>query len=260
MDRIPAVSIVVPTLNEEKYLPLLLESLAPIDAPKEVIVVDGQSTDGTRDVVSRFSSRFIGDSSLVCIESQTRGTSAQRNLGAEHARHDVLLFLDADVLVPSPEAYRHVIATFVAKKYSIASTTVKPIGFDLPASLIYMAGTLFQVFMLAVCRRAFFSGFCMLVRKDAFTQVGGFDVALRVGEDNDFSYRVSRIGRSGLIRMPILVSSRRFKKYGYWSTYGKWSYGTILGLFGNFRRAQHIPYRFGEFADEVQYNKPNEKV
>ena len=48
---VPPASIIIPALNEEKYLPVLLESLRQVSAPMDIIVVDGNSTDGTAQVI-----------------------------------------------------------------------------------------------------------------------------------------------------------------------------------------------------------------
>lgn len=246
--RIPHVSIIVPTLNEERYLPFLLQSLTVIDAPKEIIVVDGQSSDATARVVEDFKSSFTGASSLNCIVSPVRGISAQRNFGAERASHGIILFLDADMVVPSPDVYEKFISTFEKRRLTLATAIIGPAERDVRASLIYWSGTITQFLWLLV-GRAFFSGLCMLVRKDVFKKVGGFNIELRVAEDNDFSDRVSRIARCGLIYVPMYASSRRFKKYGYWRTYRKWLYGGLLAQLGHPDKAQKIPYAFGEFTD-----------
>lgn len=246
--EIPPVSIIIPTLNEETYLPLLLGSLARIDAPMEVIVVDAHSDDRTLEVAQSFSDRFGGVSSLQVLLAPTRGVAAQRNFGAKRASHDILLFLDADVIVPSPEAYRVLISRFCARGYVVATALSRPIGIDVRASFIYATQIIFQSAML-MFGRALFSGACMLVRKETFERVGGFDTALRVAEDNEFSERAGKAGRRGLIAVRVPVSSRRLKKDGYSRTYAKWLMGGLLAVFKRSQMAQSIPYTFGEFGD-----------
>src|SRR5262245_48069869 len=96
------ISIVIPTLNEERYLPRLLESLSRGGSRSlDVIVVDGRSEDGTCEVVERFRREVPSHLSLRLLSSPVRNVSAQRNQGAAVARHETLLFLDADVVVES---------------------------------------------------------------------------------------------------------------------------------------------------------------
>lgn len=55
----------------------------------------------------------------------------------------------------------------------------------------------------------------MLTTKKVFLEVGGFDENLRVSEDVDYSRRASKIGPAKIFTVPIKVSTRRYKKYGY---------------------------------------------
>ncbi len=90
----PALSIIIPTLNEEKYLPTLLTDLSrQTYTGFEVIVVDGHSDDQTVSKANHFIHRLPH---LTVINSPIRDVSHQRNLGAQQARAEVLLFLDAD--------------------------------------------------------------------------------------------------------------------------------------------------------------------
>ena len=122
-----AVSIIIPTLNEEWYLPLLLDSLKKVSAPLDIIVVDGNSTDGTRKVVEDYASFFTEASSLRLVLSDKRSISLQRNIGAEQARHDILIFCDADIIMPSSVAHEAMISEFVENKYVVAAPVLVPI-------------------------------------------------------------------------------------------------------------------------------------
>ncbi len=94
----PFFSIVIPTLDEEKYLPLLLSDLVDQDFSSfEVLVVDAQSTDGTQRVARSYSTKLP----LTFLSSSLKNASAQRNLGAEHAQGSWLLFMDADNRLPT---------------------------------------------------------------------------------------------------------------------------------------------------------------
>jgi glycosyltransferase involved in cell wall biosynthesis len=96
--RKPQFSIVIPTLNEEKYLPQLLEDLAEqTEHNFEVIVVDAHSDDATIENAQKFSPRL----SLTVLNSPKRNVSHQRNLGAAKARAPWVLFMDADDELPS---------------------------------------------------------------------------------------------------------------------------------------------------------------
>jgi glycosyltransferase involved in cell wall biosynthesis len=86
------LSIVIPTFNEEKYLPGLLKTLQEQTFKDyEIIVADNDSSDATRTIAVMAGARVVGGG------LPARG----RNLGAEVARGEWLLFLDADVILPS---------------------------------------------------------------------------------------------------------------------------------------------------------------
>jgi len=91
----PRLSVVVPARNAGLHLARCLEALGRSQrADCEVIVVDDCSTDNTRQIVERYSARYL------CTPSQM-GPAGARNLGARHARGEVIVFVDADVVLPA---------------------------------------------------------------------------------------------------------------------------------------------------------------
>src|ERR1035437_2498822 len=95
---IDELSIIIPALNEEHYLPRLLQSIVKQDyrGKLEVIVVDGGSKDNTVKLAGEFKEK-IKD---LIIASTSKGISHQRNFGAEKAKYKYLMFLDADTFLP----------------------------------------------------------------------------------------------------------------------------------------------------------------
>jgi glycosyltransferase involved in cell wall biosynthesis len=93
----PTFSIIIPTLNEEKYLPHLLHDLSMQTFNDfEVIVVDGKSKDKTVELAKK----TIKRNSLVIIISPLANVAQQRNLGIQKAQGRWLLFIDADSRIP----------------------------------------------------------------------------------------------------------------------------------------------------------------
>jgi 1,2-diacylglycerol 3-alpha-glucosyltransferase len=85
----PLVSIIIPALNEEKYIEKTLKSVRRQTYPKiEVIVVDNGSTDRTGEIAKKYANKVIVE--------EKRGIGIARNRGAKEAKGDILLFLDAD--------------------------------------------------------------------------------------------------------------------------------------------------------------------
>ncbi len=208
----PLVSVVVPTLNEEQYLPHLLESLVGIEN-MDITVVDGNSTDQTTAVVSRYFDRFSGTSSLRLIQTNDRSIAKQRNLGARASNHAILLFLDADVVIPSHSTYHDLLDLFLAREWSAMNPkyTSHPLdnhrfgfwGFE----IIY----LLQKVSIAI-GKPFFTGACIFTHRDIFERIGGFDETLLLSEDMDFARRITPHRPCGVVPIKVATSTRRLKK------------------------------------------------
>ena len=92
----PKLSIVIPTLNEENYLPLLLTDLQnQTEKDFEVIIVDAKSQDSTKKVAHSFTKIL----QLQFIEAQKKRAAFQRNVGAKHVKSEYIFFLDADTRI-----------------------------------------------------------------------------------------------------------------------------------------------------------------
>lgn len=207
------VSVVIPTLNEEGYLPRLLETLAAQTvAAREVLVVDAGSTDGTREVAEAAGALFLRGGGLPGIS---------RNYGAEWATSEWILFLDADVRLP-PTALAEIIAETRRRRLDAASTAFVPDGRGL--------GVRFQHWL---SREYFWAtskvgwshsiGAFLFVRRALHLEIGGFDHTIRVAEDQDYVLRLHRAGRYAFTRRPVVeIATRRFDEEGLLHMSAKW--------------------------------------
>jgi len=92
-------TVVIPTLNEERSIPLLLRDiLAQSYLSVEIVVIDCKSTDNTKKEVLAVGRR--SPIKITFISSDKKGPAYQRNLGAQHAQGQFLIFLDADSRLP----------------------------------------------------------------------------------------------------------------------------------------------------------------
>lgn len=198
--RTPALSVVVPTLDESAFLPALLDSLARCgeQAPEETIVVDGGSADDTLEIARRAGARTI---------RAPRGRGGQLRRGALAATGDVLLFLHADVRVEAGSlaavraAFRDpdVIATGMRQRIDGDGLLYRLI--ERTADLRVRGGWVYGDSGLAV-------------RRADYERVGGF-AELPLFEDLDLSRRLRRRGRVRLLRdAELAVSARRWQRDG----------------------------------------------
>jgi glycosyltransferase involved in cell wall biosynthesis len=252
----PPASIIIPTLNEEHYLPLLLHSLKDISSPLDIIVVDGASEDNTRRVVKEFQPLFINKSSLTLVHCAERNISLQRNLGAEKAKYDIFIFCDADVIFSSPLMYEKLVIHFQKKNYSVAAPILRPIEHGVLFRLMYQSLSSLQRLLL-LFKRPFFPGSCLLTTRSVFESTGGFDTSILLAEDVDYSRRAAKFGLPGLISIRVPVSARRAIKYGY-----SWILPEIPNVFrllftGRFKH-ETIYYPFGEYSGKKAHHVNNQ--
>ena len=242
---VPAASIVIPTLNEERYLPVLLDSLMRVSAPMEIIVVDGDSMDRTVQVVESYQPSFVGNASLRVLHSDARNISLQRNIGAAAASHELLIFCDADVRVPSHETYVTLLTCFVEERLAVAAPVLVPIEPGLGFKLAYKVVYWLQRLVLSH-GRPYFAGSFLMTTRSVFFRLGGFDPKILLAEDVDYSLRASKLGPYRLMNVRMGISARRLNKYGYW-----WIIESLPTIVRYIRTGaispKDIHYPFGEY-------------
>lgn len=206
------LSIIIPTLNEEKYLPRLLDSIVnqKFFGRLEVIVVDGSSEDATTSVARKYSKRL--DLRVLYAE---RGVSKQRNVGASAAAHATLLFIDADVVL-SPGLLNSLCHRVNNQGPFVCQVT------HLSTEKLNIADLLFLIFvhgLLVVAwigRSPALNGDFVFTNKQTFKMVGGFAEGALLGEDTHFGLSAYKKGARYRFypSLKIKVSPRRIRKMG----------------------------------------------
>lgn len=202
MNAVPAISIVLPVLNEATGIVAALAALAPLRrAGAEVIVVDGGSADHSAELA-----RPLADQVLHA----PRGRASQMNAGAAAARGGVLLFLHADTRLPD-NADRFVAqAIDGGSRWGRFDVQIEGESVWLPlvATMMNLRSRLTGV---ATGDQA------MFVSRAAFVMVGGFpDIPLM--EDIELSHRLLRTGRPACLSARARTSGRRWEARGVWRT------------------------------------------
>lgn len=198
------LTIVIPTKNEEEYLPRLLESIQKQTlSPAKIIVADAQSTDATREIAQRFGATVV-EGGLI---------SAGRNAGASFATTDFILFLDADVDLRDPEFLEKAVGEMMEKRLDLATCDVFPLSDQFIDHFLHKAYNTYARAWGSMYPHA--PGFCMLVRRKLHEELGGFDEAITFCEDHDYARRATEIGTFGFLKSTkIPVSIRRLDRDG----------------------------------------------
>ena len=223
------LSVVVPAFNEEAYLPATLDSLRTAaealglrpGVEVETIVVDNNSRDRTAAVARQ--------RGAVVVHEPVQSIARARNAGARRADGDVLVFVDADVVVP-PE-FLSVIHAAMSDPACIGGgvETAWQARRLLVRLHLNAWGLLVRVSGMVV-------GAAQFARRDGFEQVGGYDERTWIGEDVDFIWRLGRLGRRTGRRIrrirkpPVRPSTRRFDKWPLWRIL-IWTNPLFLALF-----------------------------
>ena len=194
--KLMKLSIIIPTLNEAEYCSALFQKIKNFKAEKEIIVVDGGSTDQTLKLASTHE--------FVIIEAE-RGRAQQLATAASASKGDFLLFLHADVQLS--DANLKELAVTLDRKVELASF---PIEFDYSHWFLRL--------------NAFFSRYRhpyfhfgdqgLWISRSLYEKCGGFDPSNEILEDQDIYLKASKLTKSKKIKSSLLVSARKYRKYG----------------------------------------------
>lgn len=198
----PSLSVIIPTLNEEKYLPLVLKSLKLI-SPDEVIVVDGGSKDKTYEIAKSLGARVI-------LSEKGRGN--QLKAGAEASKGDLLLFLHADTQILDKICLKTLYKKGIMAGYFRLTYKSNKISLKIYEKLINLRS---RVFHLPYGDQGIF------VERKLYERLGGFKEYPFL-EDFDFIWRLRRVYPPVELPGKILVSSRKLNSkiplYPFWTS------------------------------------------
>jgi len=219
---LPFISVVIPAYNEEKYLPLCLESIEKQDyaAEYEVIVVDNASMDNTAKIALDWGAKVVYESK--------RSPACARQKGVEAANGEIIAFIDADTQAP-PCWLSTIVSRFVREPETVVISG--PYAFcdagriaKLVSYINFITITMDHLFRKVLNKGSAVWGSNFAVRRSALLQVGGFDTSIRFyGEEYELSLRLKKAGKGGIIpRLFVLTSARRLKRIGVVNQYWNW--------------------------------------
>lgn len=226
----PQFSIIIPTLNEAKYLPRLLEDLSnQTYRDFEVIIVDGKSDDQTVAKAKSFKSKLP---TLKIVTSPKRHVCTQRNLGAKQADADILIFSDADNRLP-PYFLQGLKYRWDSNQIDILACWLRPDISNRQNDAISIAINTFLE-LQSNLKPTYLLESMFAVAKACFIQVGGFDESVNYAEGKSFIQSATKLGKKfKVFRDPTYTFSfRRFRKYGVLNIAGRMAKLELSELIG----------------------------
>lgn len=235
------LSIIIPTYNEEEYLPILLESIKQQSFNDyEVIIADANSKDRTREIAEEYG----------CIITEGGLPAVGRNNGAKIAKGEYLLFLDSDLKL-TDDYLRDTIYEFRMERLGIAITQMQPLSEKSEAQLFHYLANLF---MIGVEKIKPHGAGCygIIVKKELHEKCGGFNEELTFGEDSEYIRRLGSIERFKVLRKPrIGVSTRRLEEEGIETLIRQYGKSTWNDFMGKETGAEELNYKFGHDTEEM---------
>ena len=235
------LSIIIPTFNEEEYLPILLESIKEQNFDNyEIIIADANSTDRTREIAESYG----------CIVTDGGMPGVGRNNGAKIAKGKYLLFLDSDLKL-TEDYLRDTLYEFEMERLGIAITQMQPLSEKSQDKLLhYLANR----FMISVENIKPHGAGCygIIVKRSLHERCGGFDESLTFGEDSEYIKRLGKVERFKVLRTPrIGVSTRRLEEEGIDTLIRQYGKSTFNDFSGKKTDADELNYNFGHDTENM---------
>jgi glycosyltransferase involved in cell wall biosynthesis len=215
------ISVIIPTLNEEKLLGGMLEQFALLRSHAiELVVSDGGSTDATLAIARKYAHILVENR-----DGKRQTISIGRNRGAERATGDVFVFLAADTLFENAVTFFSVIEKEIANP-SIAALTGSVSVYPAEERRIDRAYHGFYNWLFFMMNRVGMGmgrGECHIMRRDVFEKVHGYAEDIAAGEDYEIFQRLKKVGEVKFLReLRIFESPRRYRRLGYLRVTGAW--------------------------------------
>jgi glycosyltransferase involved in cell wall biosynthesis len=249
----PFFTVIIPALNEEKYLPVLLKSLGKQTYRDfEVILVDGKSTDNTLKVFEKYRDK-LPQSKVLIAEKQHPGH--QRNIGAKAASGEYLFFIDADCDINETFIEElHVAA--IKHKFQFATTYIRADSENSSDKLLMNMANMAQE-LTRLLDKPFSGGYNTIIKKPLFFKLKGFREDVIINEDVDLAWKAHKIHITPLIlrNLTVVFSLRRWRKEGVLPLLRDYAKTTVYSLIRGPVTKKLIKYDMGGHVFEGDKKK-----
>lgn len=229
----PEISVIVPALNEEKYIHNVIDGLEKQTFKDfETIVVDGGSEDNTVKIVKKHAKVIV---------SYRKGAGSARNAGAKAAKGDILLFLDADTR-PSKQLLDTYHKMFQDDKVVAATGPIYPLERSkLRIWIGYKFISVYFVKASMLVGRPSIVGSNFAARKSVFEKANGFNEKFITYEDWDLSNRLKKYGKIAYSDNAMVNTSAR--RIAAWGVSGYFIFYTINMFMYHFLKRSRTNYK-----------------
>lgn len=196
------VTVVLALYNGGELTRLALESVvAQSRAPREIVVVNDGSTDGSKDLVTRFTKAYRGPVKITLVNKENGGQGSARNLGASRAKTEFLAFIDQDDTWPTDHI--EVLLESFERRPDLGWAYSDFCQIDVDGNMLrrgYLGGTGYTApassMFAMLAQDLMMLPSATLMRTRAFADAGGFDTRFRGYEDDDLFLRIFYAGWS----------------------------------------------------------------
>ncbi len=235
-------SVIIPTLNEELFLPHLLEDLKKQKVKNfEVIVIDAKSKDKTCKIVKSFKNSL----KIKLFLSNKKNVAYQKNLGAKKAKGKYLLFIDADSRINS-KFIKLLRENIYSKKDLVYLPSIVPEEKTSQSKLIYQLVN-YIVQISQNTNRPLSTGGCMVLERKFFYKLKGFNEKVYISEDHNIIQKAKLFGEKAVFlkRVKRTESFRRVNKEGKFQYLYKVSLGVLHTIFRGEVKEKIFEYEMG---------------
>ncbi|HUQ84985.1 MAG TPA: glycosyltransferase [Candidatus Limnocylindrales bacterium] len=248
MNNPPLISYIVPARNEEEFIGNCIASLKKqeLEDNFEILVVDNASNDNTAMVATQLGARVI--------KEKTPGLSYTRSKGLNSANGEIIIFVDADTILP--KNWSKTVVGYIKKSKNVVAVSCGFVFHDgrfyenLGCYFILLINPIYNITLQLFGKPNLLLGQSFAIKKSALVHAGGVnmdfpfyaeDIAMakRLSSEGEVRYLYSILARS---------SARRFHKIGFFRTLYLYMTPMILLMLGKYDRAKN-------FASKHDYTK-----
>ncbi len=239
-----SVSIVIPCRNERVYIAPCIQSILDSRYPNElleILVCDGMSDDGTREIIQSFESK----SNVRILNNTDRTTPHALNLGISSSKSDIVIILGAHAEI-HPDYVRLCVETLEKQpEAGCVGGLLETVSEDIRTAAIAKAMSSTFGVGNAHFRTGANEGWVDTVafgayRREVFDKSGLFDEVLVRNQDDEFNYRILQDGfkiylqpaiqAKYFVRSSFQKLFKQYRQYGYWKVYVNRKHGAVTTI------------------------------